>query len=57
MPYAQVPTITPLYDRRVIIAVQVYPRRDAFGNAIFEALLIRDGKFFRALPDGRAEPL
>ena len=54
--HTRVPTITPLYDRRVY-AVQVYPRLDAFGNAIFEALLIRDGKFFKALPDGRTEPL
>jgi hypothetical protein len=54
--HTRVPTITPLYDGRVY-AVQVYPRRDAFGNAIFEALLIRDRKFLRALPDGRTEPL
>jgi calcineurin-like phosphoesterase family protein len=54
--HTRVPTITPLYDGRVY-AVQVYPRRDAFGNAVFEALLIRDGKFLRALPDGRTEPL
>jgi hypothetical protein len=54
--HTRVPAITPLYDRRVF-AVQVYPRRDSFGNAIFEALLIRDGKFLRALPDGRTEPL
>ena len=51
--HTRVPTITPLYDGRVY-AVQVYPRRDTFGNAIFEALLIRDGKFFRALPTGES---
>jgi hypothetical protein len=54
--HTRVPTITPLYDGRVI-AVQVYPRRDSFGNAVFEALLIRDGEFFRALPDGRTGKL
>jgi diadenosine tetraphosphatase ApaH/serine/threonine PP2A family protein phosphatase len=54
--HTRVPTITPLYDGRVY-AVQVYPRQDSFGNDIFEALLIRDGKMFRALPDGRAEEL
>ena len=54
--HTKVPTITPLYDGRVI-AVQVYPREDAFGNPIFEALLVRDGARLRAWPDGRTEPL
>jgi calcineurin-like phosphoesterase family protein len=54
--HTRVPTITPLYDGRVI-AVQVYPHLDSFGNAIFEALSIRDGKLLRALPDGRTQPL
>lgn len=54
--HTKVPTITPLYDGRVI-AVQVYPRQDSFGNPIFEALLIRDGVRLRAWPDGRTERL
>ena len=54
--HTKVPTITPLYDGRVI-AVQVYPRQDSFGNPIFEALLIRDGTSWRAWPDGRIEKL
>jgi hypothetical protein len=54
--HTTVPTITPLFDGQVF-AVQVYPRQDSFGNDIFEALLIRDGKFLRALPDGRTEEL
>ena len=53
--HTKVPTITPLYDGRVI-AVQVYPRLDSFGNPLFEALLIRDGIRWRAWPDGH-EPL
>jgi len=47
--HTRVPTITPLYQGRVI-AVQVYPKLDSFGNPIFEALLIRDGVRLRALP-------
>jgi diadenosine tetraphosphatase ApaH/serine/threonine PP2A family protein phosphatase len=54
--HTRVPTITPLYDARVI-AVQVFPRHDSFGNDIFEALLIRGGELRRALPDGRTERL
>jgi hypothetical protein len=54
--HTKVPTITPLYDGRVI-AVQVYPAHDSFGNEIFEALLIRDGVLYRARPDGRVEKL
>lgn len=54
--HTRVPTITPLYQGRVI-AVQVYPKLDSFGNPIFEALLIRDGVRLRALPDGRTEKL
>jgi len=54
--HTKVPTITPLYDGRVI-AVQVYPGHDSFGNDIFEALLIRDGVLLRARPDGRTEKL
>jgi hypothetical protein len=54
--HTRVPTITPLYDGKVI-AVQVYPRHDSFGNDIFEALLIRDGVLLRARADGRTEPL
>jgi hypothetical protein len=50
-----VPTITPLYAGRVI-AVQVYPKRDDSGVK-YESLLIRGGKFLRALPDGTTEEL
>lgn len=51
-----VPTITPLYDGKVI-AVQVYPEHDAAGHEHFEALLIRRGKLLRALPDGTTQRL
>jgi hypothetical protein len=54
--HTRVPTITPLYDGRVI-AVQVYPKLDSFGNPVFEALLIRDRARLRAWPDGRTEQL
>jgi hypothetical protein len=50
-----VPTITPLYDGKVI-AVQVYPKREA-GRISFESLLIRGGKLFRATPDGTTHGL
>lgn len=50
-----VPTITPLYDGKVI-AVQVYPRREA-GLVHFESLLIRDGRLSRAFADGTTSPL
>jgi hypothetical protein len=46
-----VPTVTPLYDGK-IIAVQVYPMRDDAGRAIFDSLLIRDGQPFQARLDG-----
>lgn len=49
-----VPTITPLYDGKVI-AVQVYPRLDDTGTAIFESLVVKRGAFWRATPDGRLE--
>ncbi len=54
--HTKVPTITPLYDGKVI-AVQVYPAHDSFGNEIFESLLVRDGVLLRARPDGRTEKL
>jgi hypothetical protein len=54
--HTSVPTITPLFDGKVI-AVQVYPRRDEAGKIEFEALLIRDKAMLRALPDGRTESL
>ena len=50
-----VPTITPLYDGKVI-AVQVYPKREG-GAVHFESLLIRDGEFLRATPDGLVRSL
>jgi hypothetical protein len=40
-----------------VIAVQVYPQREASGVTHFEALLIRDGKFYRARPDGEIEEI
>jgi hypothetical protein len=51
-----VPTVTPLYDGRVI-AVQVYPRRDDAGNAHMEALLVKKDVFYRARIDGGIEEL
>ena len=51
-----VPTITPLYDGKVI-AVQVYPKRDESGQANLESLVIRDGEMRRALIDGATRPL
>ena len=50
-----VPTITPLFDGKVI-AVQVYPKREADG-VHFESLLIRGEQLFRATPDGATQPL
>ncbi|MFL6548825.1 MAG: metallophosphoesterase [Povalibacter sp.] len=54
--HTRVPTITPLYAGQVI-AVQVYPQRDANGVTSFEALLVREGQFYRARPDGKIERL
>jgi hypothetical protein len=54
--HTQIPTVTPLYDGKVI-AVQVYPRRDEAGRASMEGLLVRDGVFYRARIDGVLEEL
>ena len=54
--HTMVPTITPLYEGKVI-AVQVYPKREDATHVTFESLLIRGGKLFRATPDGTAQPL
>jgi len=54
--HTRVPTITPLYAGEVI-AVQVYPQRDADAVVHFEALLIRDGRLWRAKPGGEIEAL
>jgi hypothetical protein len=51
-----VPTVTPLYQGKVI-AVQVYPKRDESGKALFESLLIRNGQPWRATLDGRLQTL
>jgi hypothetical protein len=51
-----VPTVTPLYDGRVI-AVQVYPHRDRTQAPIMEGLLIQRGQIFRARIDGSSELL
>jgi hypothetical protein len=49
-----VPTVTPLYEGKVI-AVQVYPKRDDAGYATFESLLIKRNEFWRAKLDGTVE--
>lgn len=55
--HTTVPTITPLYDGKVI-AVQVYPRRDEqTQRPVMEALRIEKGRFLRARVDGGVEPL
>jgi hypothetical protein len=55
--HTQVPTVTPLYDGRVI-AVQVYPHIDAAtSKPEMQALLVKGGELFRAHIDGRLEPL
>jgi len=54
--HTMVPTVTPLYDGKVI-AVQVYPRRDDAGNAHMEALLVKGDVFYRARIDGGVEDL
>jgi len=56
--HTTVPTITSLYDGRVV-AVQVYPHRDEQTQApLMEGLLIRqDGQMFRARVDGTSEML
>ena len=54
--HTMVPTVTPLFDGKVI-AVQVYPRRDDAGRANMEALLVKDGVFYRARIDGSVEEL
>lgn len=47
-----VPTITTLYDGRVV-AVRVYPQRDEkTGAALMEGLLIKGKRMFRARIDG-----
>jgi hypothetical protein len=51
-----VPTITSLYDRKVI-AVQVYPKREDSGKVNFESLYIKGGEFSRAKLDGTRGPL
>lgn len=54
--HTRVPAIAPLYEGEVI-AVQVYPERNADGDASFEALMVRDGRLLRAMPDGETQPL
>ena len=54
--HTMVPTVTPLYDGKVI-AVQVYPRRDDAGSAHMEALLVKEGVLYRARIDGGVEEL
>jgi hypothetical protein len=52
-----VPTITALYDGKVI-AVQVYPHRDQKnGKAVMEALRVERGRFYRSRIDGGTEAL
>jgi hypothetical protein len=55
--HTRVPTVTPLYAGDVI-AVQVYPQRDArSGVAVMEALRIDNGRLARARIDGTLEAL
>ena len=52
-----VPTVTPLFEGRVV-AVQVYPHRDdATAKPEMQALLVKQGVFYRARIDGTTEPL
>jgi hypothetical protein len=51
-----VATVTPLYEGKVI-AVQVYPKRNDAGSAVFEALMIRNGEPWQAKPDGSLRQL
>jgi hypothetical protein len=52
-----VPTVTPLFEGRVI-GVQVYPRRnEQTGRFEMEALLVKRGEFYRARIDGELELL
>jgi hypothetical protein len=50
-----VPTVTPLFDGRVV-ALNVPAKPDAAGGG-FEALLLRGGEMRRARLDGSVEPL
>jgi hypothetical protein len=55
--HTRVPEVTSLYGGRVI-AVQVYPHRDAQTNApVMEALSIKKGQMFRVRADGGSELL
>lgn len=55
--HTRVPTVTALYEGRVI-AVQVYPHRDQQTQAaVMEALLIEKGQMFRVRADGSREML
>lgn len=55
--HTKVPTVTLLYDGKVI-AVQVYPHRnEETGEAIMEAALLEDGTWYRAKIDGTREAL
>ena len=49
-----VPTVTPLYEGKVI-DVQVYPKRDGAGRTSFESLVVKKDGFFRAKLDGTLE--
>ena len=52
-----VPTVTPLFDGRVI-AVQVYPHRDdTTARPEMQGLLVKQGVLYRARIDGTTEPL
>jgi len=55
--HTAVDTVTPRFGGRVV-AVQVYPHRDAASGApILEGLLVKEGRFYRAHADGKVEPL
>jgi hypothetical protein len=52
-----VPTVTPLYDHRVI-AVQVYPHHDEHsGASVLQGAILEKGAWLRANIDGTLEPL
>lgn len=55
--HTTVPSVTSLYQGRVI-AVQVYPHRDKDTDTpVMEALSVQRGQMFRARVDGSTEPL
>lgn len=55
--HTRVPSVTALYDGKVI-AVQVYPHRDErTGSPVMEGVLIERGRMSRASADGKLTPI